>query len=244
MPLVIEMQGRGSPSVNKVSDVRRGFGSEKDAAHIFSRVRNVAKYERWCAICIVLPKHMHGVALGAQCQKRYCWIKEGNVAIKSWALGYLLLFIVICCFKHTLGSLGKAFWVSAITYTCPGAEILHNIVIFPKDDVRNFYYKNKCSVMISRIRLGLFIPGRYHHFSFIPQSHAWKGTWSWWGSGKRGARKTRQNSRMWIMCWKLCCVEMEVLKLYLLRTLEFPPKYSHPARTLYARWIITHHSNL
>ncbi|GAA6096783.1 uncharacterized [Tachysurus ichikawai] len=69
MPLVIKMQERGSPSVNKIFDMQQGIRSEKYDAYVFSKVKNqpnvnsdVPSVERFKNIRMDLPS-VHSIRI-------------------------------------------------------------------------------------------------------------------------------------------------------------------------------------
>lgn len=72
-------------------------------------------------------------------------------------LDFYLLYLA-----YPMGGTGMAFPESTITYACPVGEILFHLVIFWNMIFSILCYNNNCSVMISCIRLGLFMPGQYN----------------------------------------------------------------------------------
>lgn len=90
MPLVIKMQERGSPSVNKIFDMQQGIRSEKYDAYVFSKVKNqpnvnsdVPSVERFKNIRMDLPS-VHSIRIiTAESKYRVGLKEEGNITINS-----------------------------------------------------------------------------------------------------------------------------------------------------------------
>lgn len=199
MPLVT------SASVKKGSDVQQGFGfrnttstnlaeSEVEPNTMVPKVR--------CRLCNVLKNiwmdlpwlNRIGINL-AESKHWVCFKEEGNIAVQPWAFGEFPIGLLssICNYTHTLGGMGMAFWVSAITYTYPVGEILYNITIYRSmmfsvyviiTSVLFWYLVYLC-VFLCRASFNLLFG------SFIPQCHGWNWMSLSCLSGKSGEKKIK-----------------------------------------------------